>query len=99
MKFVTELLLLVGGVSVAIHCPQNVLLSGNGVKLGDFVAAQILAPGATSIFKRIGTRRYMAPEVFRGDPVDHRADIWSLGCLLYEMVALTAPVSEHCSLW
>ena len=38
-----------------------------------------------------GTPLIMAPEVLRGDPYDHRADVWSLGCLYYEMLTGFAP--------
>ena len=39
----------------------------------------------------IGTPIFMSPEMFRQVPYGHKADIWALGCILYEMMALTEP--------
>jgi tetratricopeptide (TPR) repeat protein/tRNA A-37 threonylcarbamoyl transferase component Bud32 len=76
--------------------PDNVLLSEGTAVVTDFgiakaiSAARTSAPGATltQIGTSIGTPAYMAPEQAAGDPgVDHRADIYSLGAMAYELLA------------
>ena len=63
--------------------PANILVSDNGeFKLSDFGAARrtLYGQDATTF---VGTPQYMAPEVFRRESYDHRADIYSLGCVMY----------------
>ncbi|WP_260597116.1 serine/threonine-protein kinase [Sphingomonas endolithica] len=71
--------------------PSNILLSADGqtAKLLDFGVARIGDVdqlGRTQVGQLIGTPRYMSPEQALGLPVDHRADLFSLGVVLYEMV-------------
>jgi serine/threonine protein kinase/Tfp pilus assembly protein PilF len=72
---------------------SNILITPKGqAKVLDFGLARVAA--ATKLTKSgatIGTAAYMSPEQARGENVDHRSDIWSLGVLLYEMVTGRLP--------
>ena len=73
--------------------PENVMVTPGGqVKIMDFGLAR-LASGTrlTQAGTLMGTPAYMSPEQVRGDPVDNRTDIWSLGVVLYQMVTGQLP--------
>lgn len=82
-----------------IHCdikPDNLLVSDDGqVKLIDFSLAQRRRGRWGRWFsgrsKIQGTKSYMAPEQIRGRAVDERSDIYSLGCVVHEMVSGKPP--------
>jgi serine/threonine protein kinase len=77
--------------------PANVLVDTEGtVKVADFGLARLSTPdadsgGLTMTGTVMGTPAYMAPEQTRGMAVDHRADIYSLGVMLYEMLCGEIP--------
>jgi beta-lactam-binding protein with PASTA domain/serine/threonine protein kinase len=75
--------------------PANIMISTtNAVKVMDFGIARALADGGNSVTQTaavIGTAQYLSPEQARGDSVDARSDVYSLGCVLYEMLTGEPP--------
>lgn len=72
--------------------PQNVFLSsGNIVKLGDFGIAKTLEHTGDMAKTSIGTPLYCSPEICVGKKYNTKSDIWSLGCVLYELASLKRP--------
>ncbi|KAL7294865.1 hypothetical protein TKK_0011790 [Trichogramma kaykai] len=72
--------------------PQNVLMSIDGVaKLCDFGFARMMNVDTHVLTSVKGTPLYMAPELIDELPYDHTVDIWSLGCIVYELVCGAPP--------
>jgi serine/threonine protein kinase len=77
--------------------PANILLAmderdGPGeLRLGDFGLAQMGAPDASEAGLMLGTPAWMAPEQVRGEPADHRADLWAAGVVLYQCLTGERP--------
>jgi non-specific serine/threonine protein kinase len=69
--------------------PANMMITPEGtVKIMDFGLAKLAGQvGVTRTGTIMGTIAYMSPEQIRGEEVDHRSDIWSLGVVMYEMLA------------
>jgi beta-lactam-binding protein with PASTA domain/tRNA A-37 threonylcarbamoyl transferase component Bud32 len=75
--------------------PANVMLTPNGgVKVMDFGIARAVADTSATMTQTaavIGTAQYLSPEQARGETVDARSDLYSTGCLLYELLAGRPP--------
>ncbi len=86
-----------------VHCdikPDNFLLSRDfEVKLIDFTISKKIKTGLARLFgarnKVEGTRSYMSPEQIRGHNIDQRSDIYSMGCMIYELCVGKAPYTGN----
>ena len=78
--------------------PSNLILTSNGIKVLDFGIAKFTGPhdsntvaGATATQSIMGSPSYMSPEQARGEDLDVRSDLFSLGCVLYEAATGVRP--------
>ncbi|CAK9096126.1 unnamed protein product [Durusdinium trenchii] len=70
---------------------QNIFLAGPGdgmVKVGDFGIARVLRHTQDCARTAIGTPYYLSPEICQERPYSYKSDVWSLGCVLYELATL-----------
>jgi serine/threonine-protein kinase len=78
--------------------PANILINDEGLlKIVDFGVAAAASSGDTQLTKTgyvIGSPKYMAPEQILGKAIDHRADIYSIGVILYEMLTGVPPYTR-----
>ena len=88
-----------------VHCdlkPENVLLSSGQAILSDFGISRALHKDAAgwraALGQSMGTPVYASPESIAGEPVDGRADVFSLGCVVYEMLAGRPPFKADTAL-
>ena len=76
--------------------PANIFLTLDGVvKVGDLGLSRELSEHTIQAHSKVGTPLYMSPEVLRGDGYDLKSDIWSIGCLLYELAMLKSPFKSE----
>lgn len=76
--------------------PQNIFLTrANVVKIGDFGVARALEGTQDLCQTVIGTPYYLSPEVWNNEPYNSQTDIWSLGCILYELCTLKRPFTAR----
>jgi len=75
--------------------PGNVMLTPSGdVKVMDFGIARAISDSSSTMTQTaavVGTAQYLSPEQARGEPVDSRSDVYSAGCLLYELLTGRPP--------
>ncbi|NXH90453.1 NEK3 kinase, partial [Edolisoma coerulescens] len=75
---------------------KNVFLTQSGkVKLGDFGSARLLAHPMSYACTYVGTPYYVPPEIWESLPYNNKSDIWSLGCVLYELCTLKHPFQAN----
>ncbi len=68
---------------------QNIFLTSKGdVKIGDFGIARVLQNTYDVAQTAIGTPYYLSPEICQERPYNQKSDIWSVGCILYELLTL-----------
>lgn len=81
--------------------PANIFLDEqSNVKLGDFGLSRLMGDQSLFAYSYVGTPYYMSPEQIEESRYNEKSDIWSAGCLLYEMAALHPPfeATNHLSL-
>ncbi|MBI3663553.1 MAG: protein kinase [Acidobacteria bacterium] len=72
--------------------PANIMVTKEGVvKVVDFGIARVMAASKTQSGLFIGTVAYMSPEQVRGEHVDGRSDVWSVGVMFYELLTYVRP--------
>ncbi|KAJ6659233.1 hypothetical protein lerEdw1_019279 [Lerista edwardsae] len=75
---------------------KNIFLTQNGkVKLGDFGSALLLTSPMAYACSYVGTPYYVPPEIWENTPYNNKSDIWSLGCILYELCTLKHPFQAN----
>jgi len=76
--------------------PANIFISLEGeLKLGDLGLGRALSSQTFEAYSRVGTPLYMSPEVLDGSGYDTKSDVWSLGCIAYELCTMKSPFKKE----
>ena len=76
-------------IAKVVQSANVFLFKDSTAKLGDLNVSKVVKKGLG--YTQTGTPYYASPEVWRDQPYDAKSDIWSLGCVLYEMITLKPP--------
>lgn len=73
--------------------PSNILIDSDfNIKLADFGLAKKFGTNSVSVMKSfVGTILYSCPEIVQSQTYTNKADIWSLGCIIYELMTFSQP--------
>lgn len=75
--------------------PANILISNDGVlKIADQGLGRIFGSGTFEVFSKVGTPLYMSPELLKGEGYEMKSDVWSVGCMIYELAELKSPFRD-----
>ncbi|CAD8192594.1 unnamed protein product [Paramecium octaurelia] len=75
--------------------PANIFIGGDGsLKVGDLGLGRIFSSETIEAYSKVGTPLYMSPELLHGEGYDMKSDIWSLGCIAYEMAEFKSPFKQ-----
>jgi serine/threonine protein kinase len=76
--------------------PANIFIDSDGnLKLGDLGLGRAMSSQTLEAYSRVGTPLYMSPEVLDGNGYDTKSDVWSLGCIAYELCSLKSPFRKE----
>lgn len=76
--------------------PANIFMASDGsLKLGDLGLGRLMSSETLEAFSKVGTPLYMSPEVLHGAGYDMKSDVWSLGCVIYELAMLKSPFKSE----
>jgi NIMA (never in mitosis gene a)-related kinase len=71
---------------------NNIMLSENDrITITDFGLAKLIENDCSKMLSVVGTMLYSCPEIIKNEPYNERADVWALGCILYELCCLEPP--------